>query len=258
MNIFSFQQVFHFIKRHVYRYGHKKVCVICNSHNGNFLPYKNGKRAPLMVALDCVGSDVNNFECPRCGCHDRERHLVLYLKKLELFEKFADASILHFAPEQYLSQFIEKKKPNKYIRGDLYPEIPNVEKIDMLQIPYPDKYFDFVIANHVLEHVNDDLAGLSEIRRVLKVGGYAILQTPFSPILSKTFSDPGIDTNFARYHAYGQEDHVRLYGKDIVARFESVGFKSHMCYHNDVLVEIEPTRHGVNVNEPFFLFERLP
>jgi len=257
MNTYFIQRGFYFIKRYLYRYGYKKVCVICDSHVGNFLPYRNGKRAPLMVALDCIGSDVNNFGCPRCGCHDRERHLVLYLKKLELFNKFANASILHFAPEHCLSTLIENKKPMKYIRGDLYPNTSDIEKIDMLSISYPDEYFDFVIANHVLEHVSDDLVALSEIRRVLKVGGYAILQTPFSPILSKTFSDPGIDTDLARYHAYGQEDHVRLYGNDIVARFESVGFKSHMVSHNDVIVEIEPTRHGVNVNEPFFLFERM-
>ncbi len=259
MKTSSFQRGFSFIKRQLYRHtGYQKVCVICDSHVGKFLPYRNGKRAPLMVALDCVGSDVNNFECPRCGCHDRERHLFLYLKKLELFDKFADASILHFAPEHCLSTLIENKKPMKYIRGDLYPKTSDIEKIDMQSILYPDEYFDFVIANHVLEHVSDDLAALSEIRRVLKVGGYAFLQTPFSPTLSKTFSDSGIDTDFARYHAYGQEDHVRLYGNDIVERFESVGFKSHMVSHNDAIVEIEPTRHGVNVNEPFFLFERMP
>ena len=259
MKTSSFQRGFSFIKRQLYRHtGYQKVCVICDSHVGKFLPYRNGKRAPLMVALDCVGSDVNNFECPRCGCHDRERHLFLYLKKLELFNKFTDASILHFAPEHNLSRLIEDKKPIKYIRGDLYPKTSDIEKIDILSILYPDEYFDFVIANHVLEHVSDDLAALSEIRRVLKVGGYAFLQTPFSPTLSKTFSDSGIDTDFARYHAYGQEDHVRLYGNDIVERFESVGFKSHMVSHNDAIVEIEPTRHGVNVNEPFFLFERMP
>jgi len=68
------------------------------------------------------------------------------------------------------------------------------------------------------------MVALSELRRVLKVGGYAILQTPFSPKITKTFSDPRIKGSFARYHAYGQDDHVRLYGND---------------------------------KEPFFLFERI-
>lgn len=91
MGLSYIRRGFRFIKRRFYRYiGQGKVCIICNHRIGGFLPYRDGIRAPLMVALECVGSDVNNFECPWCGGHDRERHLVLYLTKLGLFEKFTD------------------------------------------------------------------------------------------------------------------------------------------------------------------------
>ena len=108
----------------------------------------------------------------------------------------------------------------------------------------------------MLEHVDDDLLALSELRRVLKVGGYAILQTPFSNKLTRTFSDPGIDSNYARFQAYGQEDHVRLYGRDIIARIESAGLKSRVATHDEVLADIDPLKFGVNDKEPFLLFER--
>jgi len=45
------------------------------------------------------------------------------------------------------------------------------EKIDAMNIPYPDDYFDIVIANHVLYHVEDIYIALSEIKRILKPGG---------------------------------------------------------------------------------------
>ena len=233
-----------------------KYCCICDTNIGSFFRYKGGKRAPLMVALDTIGSDVNNFGCPRCECHDRERHLLLYLSEFGLLDRFEGAAILHFAPERRLSRIIQSKCPGRFVKGDLYPTSKDIETIDILAINYPSESFDFVIANHVLEHVDDDLLALSELRRVLKAGGYAILQTPYSDKLVQTFSDPGIDSKSARYQAYGQEDHVRLYGRDIFARIESAGFKSRVATHEEKLAEIDPVKFGVNKKEPFFLFER--
>lgn len=45
------------------------------------------------------------------------------------------------------------------------------EQIDAQEIPYPDKTFDAVIANHMLYHVPDRKKALSEMQRVLKTGG---------------------------------------------------------------------------------------
>ena len=209
-----------------------------------------------MIALQTIGSNVQHFGCPYCGCHDRERHLLLYLTAQGVIGRFGGAAILHFAPERRLSEIIEASCPARYVKGDLYPTSRDIETIDMLAIAYPSESFDFVIANHVLEHVDDDLLALSELRRVLKVGGYAILQTPFSNKLTRTFSDPGIDSNYARFQAYGQEDHVRLYGRDIIARIESAGLKSRVATHDEVLADIDPLKFGVNDKEPFLLFER--
>ena len=43
--------------------------------------------------------------------------------------------------------------------------------IDAQAIPYPDEHFDAVIANHVFHHVPQINKAISEIRRVLKLGG---------------------------------------------------------------------------------------
>lgn len=46
------------------------------------------------------------------------------------------------------------------------------------ELPYDDGTFDLVTALDVVEHLEDDLAGLREMRRVLRPGGYVLLFVP--------------------------------------------------------------------------------
>jgi SAM-dependent methyltransferase len=165
-------------------------------------------------------------------------------------------SVLHFAPEKRLSARLIAANPAQYIKCDLFPQTEDVRKVDILKTPFDGDSFDLVIANHVMEHVEDDGLALSEVRRVLKPGGYAILQTPFVSRLFHTWSDPGIDGDEARLQAYGQEDHVRLYGRDIFDRFEQSGLKAEVKLHRNVLGDFNGQIFGVNEDEPFFLFNK--
>ena len=84
---------------------------------------------------------------------------------------------------------------------------------------------DAIICNHVLEHIPDDRKAMKELRRVLKPGGWGILQVPISYVLAATHEDPSIVTTEAREQAFGQYDHVRIYAKDYVDRLVGAGFK---------------------------------
>lgn len=234
-----------------------RECCMCEARIGRFLPYRGGwQDAPAMLrAFQVVGSDLDNYLCPVCGCHDRERHLLLYLRGAGLLDSLRQRAVLHFAPEARLRTFIEAAHPARYCLADLFPNGPDIERIDLLNIPYDASTFDMVIANHVLEHVSDDRRALCEIRRVLKPGGYAILQTPYSALLESTLCDPGVRSDSARLQVYGQEDHVRLFGRDIFARIASVGFVSKVAQHGQALPTIDAGRYGVNPREPLFLFE---
>jgi ubiquinone/menaquinone biosynthesis C-methylase UbiE len=46
------------------------------------------------------------------------------------------------------------------------------------QLPFPDKSFDGVLLNEVLEHVEDEAATLREIRRVLRRSGHLVVMSP--------------------------------------------------------------------------------
>ncbi len=236
----------------------RRICVLCGHRVGWFLPYQGGwRRAPrLMQALQVVGSDLDNFSCPRCGGHDRERHLWLYLRESGILASLSGKRVLHFAPERVLSRKIVALAPQQYSPCDLFPASERVARVDLLDMPFEDQSFDVVIANHVLEHVADDRRAVAEIRRVLRPGGHAILQTPFSAKLATTWEDTGIDTPAARTEAFGQDDHVRLFGRDIFQRIASAGLTPLVQTHESLLAAFDPKVFGVNPGEPFFLFRR--
>ena len=240
-------------------WGASAHCAVCDRQVGGFLPYRDGwAGAPEVLSLLSVeGSDLDNFECPRCGAHDRERHLLMYLRAVGLWNRLPGMRILHAAPERRLSPMIRRCKPARHLRCDLFPAEEGVQRVDLQEIPEADGSFDLVIANHVLEHVADLDAALAEIGRVLVPGGYAILQTPFARALEESVEDPAVRSEAERLAKYGQEDHVRLFGRDVFARFEA-GLGATMVGgdHNDLLPGVDPRRAGVNAGEPFMLFRK--
>lgn len=248
------------MSRRIGRYapGGDRICAACGQRIHFFLPFFGGIQAvpPVATILDVVGSDICRYACPKCESNDRERHLILFCQNTIVAQFISKSRILHFAPEIKFSTYIASLTPRSHVKADLYPSTPDVIKVDMLNMEFPDHAFDLVIANHVLEHVADYGKALSEIRRVLRPGGLAILQTPYSAMLSNTFEDEGIQSHIAREFAYGQDDHVRLFGSDIFSRFVKAGFISRVTSHESALADIDPDIYGVNPREPFFLFER--
>jgi SAM-dependent methyltransferase len=53
-----------------------------------------------------------------------------------------------------------------------------VEKGDVCMLPFGDGEFQLVLATDIIEHVDDDLQAVKEIRRVLVPGGTAIISVP--------------------------------------------------------------------------------
>jgi hypothetical protein len=104
--------------------------------------------------------------------------------------------------------------------------------------------------------VADDLRALKEIGRVLVQGGVAILQTPYSRLLHRTWEDAGIVGDDVRLQAYGQEDHVRLYGRDIFERFAVRPLVPEIGRHDSLLPDVDSDRFGVNADEPLFLYRK--
>jgi SAM-dependent methyltransferase len=232
--------------------GSNKKCYICNREIRRFLKLRGGwKNVPIMIKnTEMVGSDVENFRCPFCSAHDRERHIFMFFDKLNLWEKMKDANIIHFAPDGYLYKKIETCLPLKYVKADLFPWDNSIEKIDATEIPYPDSTFDFLIFNHILEHIPDYLKALKEIYRVLKPNGIAILQTPYSKLFRANFEDEGINTEKLRLFFYGQIDHVRIFSeRQFIKDLKETGFILEIIKHEDFFSDQDSLYFGVNKQE---------
>jgi len=191
--------------------GNKFTCPIINRSYSKFLPY--GRINPRPNAL-----------CPDSQSLERHRLLWLYLKdRTNFFDE--KLQFLHVAPEQCFMKPFEKQHGDGYITGDIESPLAKV-KMDIHEIPFEDNTFDAAMCNHVMEHVDSDIRAMQEIYRVLKPGGWAIMQVPFfSPVPEQTFEDASIQTPEAREKAFGQSDHVRLYGKDYPDRIRQAGFE---------------------------------
>ena len=162
----------------VFYAGSAVTCPVCEKSFKKFLPYGRFKARP-------------NALCPNCLSLERHRLIWLYLREqTDFFNTKLD--VLHIAPEACFIPRFEKQHGDQYITADIESPLAKV-KMDIHDIPFPENTFDVVLCNHVLEHVRDDIRAMSEIRRVLKPGGFAILQIPFfKPVQEKTFEDSSI------------------------------------------------------------------
>ena len=94
--------------------------------------------------------------------------------------------------------------------------------MDITSTSFKDNTFDCILCSHVLEHIVDDRKAMSELCRVMKPNGFGIFQVPIKR--ETTFENHSIITPEQRLRHFGQEDHVRIYGKDFKARLENSGF----------------------------------
>ena len=77
-----------------------------------------------------------------------------------------------------------------------------------------------VVCNHVLEHVKDYKRALNELRRIISLEGYIII----SFLVDLRYSTVVI-TEKERIEYFGQNDHLRVFGKDSKELLESFGFE---------------------------------
>lgn len=193
------------------KYGGKNfVCPICNFKASKFLP------AGLYVKRAAS-------KCPSCNSLERHRHLWLLL--IKLFEEKKPKNILHFAPESCLQNVLNKIPDINYYTSDYDPERKSDFHFDIQNIQNENLTFDLIICSHVLEHIPDDRQGIKELYRVLNPGGIALLQVPIWPSEAHpTFEDPEVTDPRDRIIHFGQYDHLRIYGLDIMERISETGF----------------------------------
>ncbi len=225
-----------FLRPIIYQFfkGNKFTDPIDGKSYRKFLPYGYGKQR-------------ENALSPGTLSLERHRQMWLYLQnETDFFIK--NYKVLHIAPEQEFLRKFKKMKNLDYTSADLFSPIVDV-KADILDLPFADESFDVVICNHVLEHIEDDRKAMSELYRVMKKGGWGILQVPMKNSLEKTYEDFKITDPKERQKHFGQYDHVRWYGMDYFDRLKSVGFDAEANFYSQKFSEEDIKRFGLNKNE---------
>lgn len=222
----------------------KYFCPFCNKSYSKLMSC--GSRLKIFKDKKIIGGGRRkNSVCPNCMSYDRERLIYIFLKEKKLLNK-KGLKVLHVAPEKNL-QRVFNKMGIENISVDLESPLADI-RMDITNITYPDNSFDAIICNHILEHIPHDIVAIKELYRVLKKGGWAILQVPFSLVLPKTYENEKIVNFKDRQKFFGQKDHVRIYGKDYVERLKSGGFKVDYIKLGNKLSE----RYALNKGEGFF------
>ena len=227
----------------------RRYCNMCRSESALF--YRHGINSPASV--DIVGGGIrSDCVCPRCHSLDRYRW-VLYVIEHCTQIMTRPCRVLHIAPEAGIARNIRQNNPKcDYLTGDL-----RVGKADMQvdvtdMAGFEDQSFDYILMNHVLEHVPDEAKAISEIKRCLKDDGVALLSFPMS-LNKKTFEDESIVSEQERLRQYGQRDHCRLYGYDAGERLERYGLHVQTVTVKDILPEAERTRMSLIPDDTIFL-----
>lgn len=172
------------------------ICPCCNWEGSSFITTCNSKRINY------------NSNCPNCDSRSRHRGLSILLIKILNNNAL---SLLFFAPEKILKTILQEKIKNIHIKTtDFYSTDVDYPDEDIQKLSFPNHSFDYVLCNHVIEHVPDDNSAFKEISRILKANGNAIITIPGDYHLNKTVEFKQTDSN----------GHFRHYGLEVIEKMK--------------------------------------
>jgi len=219
--------------------GNNHFCPLCGFYADKFLDSGNGER--------------KNVRCPRCSSLERHRAQWLFGLEPTITSQKEPFTLLHFTPEFCIARKIQNMKKCDYCISEFPYKSYADYHIDITDIKLNNEAFDFIICNHVLEHIEDDFSGMRELNRILKKNGTAFIQVPIDMNSEKTYEDKSITTPGERQKAFLQHDHHRIYGRDYLARLERAGFEVNAIqFWNDLPPE-KLSYYGITDLEPVFI-----
>ena len=184
-----------------------------------------GWRGKHFHDIDCgYGVVWKNMTYPSCDSQPRHRTFTIFFNKV--IPPGKQLRLLHFAPEACMAKKIRGYKNIDYLSADLCTKRAMREE-DITHLSFGNESFDIILCSHVLEHVENDEKAISELYRILGKGGFAIIDVLVDYRMENTYEDQSITSPDKRAKAFGQWDHVRIYGRDFAERLRRAGFRVH-------------------------------
>jgi len=162
------------------------ACNICGCNN--FVPGPLGRMAAKKTLA------------PRCdGCGSLERHRIVR----QIYDAVPAGILENARALQFADDPAAPRERFKSFELSIYG---HENSLDMASVDRPDGAYDWVIANHVLEHVQDDSAAMRELRRIVTDDGVIQLTVPSPSSALETWDLPEpVPTGFGHWRGYGSD-----------------------------------------------------
>ena len=218
------------VRDRIYR-GDRYECSCCGR------TYKLFLFSPYMAAL-----------CPYCLSVERYRLLCRYLRDETDFGS-KKIRMLDIAPMWCFQEFCRSFENVEYVSIDIESPMA-MQHMDIRYLEFRDELFDFLVCYHVLEHIDDDQKALGELFRVLKPGGWAIIQVPI--FTERTIEREELSMEEAD-DLLKYDCHLRSYGMDFDRRLEAAGFQVEVVDFVKRFSTRDIERYGLDCSEKMHL-----
>ncbi|MEP7250989.1 MAG: methyltransferase domain-containing protein [Ginsengibacter sp.] len=223
--------------------GNRVYCACCGSTFSAFAPFGNIER--------------KNAWCPKCESLERHRLLSMYFKnKTNIYN--TPVKVLHIAPEIAFFEHFKSKKNIEYHPADIYAHLypKGTKYFDILNNDTPDETYDVIICNHVFQYIEEDRKAMKELCRLMKAGGWGIMQVPYDKSRTVTYEDDSITDPLGRERAFGLKEHVRFYGLDYGDRLREAGFNVTVEDYTSEFTDEDNFKYGFWKGDPIFLVRK--
>jgi hypothetical protein len=217
------------LRKHIFS-GTEHYCPICRSQISHFLVLQRSY----------------HLFCPICHSLQRERLGWILLNSAYIPSDGSIKRLLHIAPEPSLANYLQSEYAPWYFSADLQHKGVMIQ-LDVTNMPFQDNIYDLIYCSHVLEHVRDDRLAMRELQRILSPNGIAVIIVPI--FNERTLEDPEVNEPLERERLFGQYDHVRVYGPDVIDRLSHAGFMVNTVYAEDLVTPEEIRRMGLTAGE---------
>lgn len=162
----------------------------------NILFHKSGRcnicgHRTLFICTNRITTD-RNMVCIFCKSKSRQRMVAKTLlellehprSSLKKFAAISDRNIYNLDTGDVFSEYLHSNR--QYYSSGYFPEkgfgmelSERVFSQNVEALTFKNDFFDYIISEHVFEHVRDEEAGFREVYRVLKKGGVHLFSIPY-------------------------------------------------------------------------------
>lgn len=197
--------------------GDKVRCNVCGNTFERFRDFGMPKR--------------KNAMCPHCCSLESSRLLWFYLSD-EVLGKKNKNRFLYFQPESFIKNRLQEFNLDlSTVSLDYLRNLDQEEKYEKL----PGGKADVIIFSHVLEFIADEELVFEELKRLLRPGGFVLIQTIVNWEMDRTYEHPKTTEDKDRLNQYFTPGVERIYGADFKKHLIRAGFSVEMIDYSDQL-----------------------